>query len=245
MPSRWCIEIEEPGASVTEAKKLSKLAGVIARDTMPRNWPFGPETLQAIDGGPAALEAARHQLDPEAFEFRSGLERLEVVAVADADVANGPVFRGIDQHAVGIEDVDAGDVGVGAQPQLQHVVPFRRRHHGAERFRRGDAGTLDLRDHVALDSHEILELLVEMPGHQQHVVFELPFGAGKRAFAEIAGHDGGAERDRGNQEKAADRQASGSDLPERISSRRWGRWRSASWTGIVVAAKGRGTLSNP
>ena len=59
------------------------------------------------------------------------------------------------------------------------------------------------RDQVLLHDLEVFELLVEMAGEQQHGVFQLAFAVAQRAFAEIAGHDGGADRDGGDQERAA------------------------------------------
>ena len=59
------------------------------------------------------------------------------------------------------------------------------------------------RDQVFLDDREILELLVEMARQQQHGVFQFALAVVQRAFAEIAGHDGGADRDRRDQQHAA------------------------------------------
>ena len=61
-------------------------------------------------------------------------------------------------------------------------------------------------DQVLLHDLEVLELLVEMAGQQQHGVFQLALAVAQRAFAEIAGHDGGADRDRRDQEDAAEDQ---------------------------------------
>ena len=46
-PFWWCIAIEESSPSPVEAKKDSSWSGVIARETMPRNSPWGPETRRA------------------------------------------------------------------------------------------------------------------------------------------------------------------------------------------------------
>ena len=70
-------------------------------------------------------------------------------------------------------------------------------------FRRRDPAGPHEADQVLLDASEILELLVEMAGQQQHGVFQLALAVAQRALAEIAGHDGRADRDRGDQQHAA------------------------------------------
>ena len=85
---------------------------------------------------------------------------------------------------------------------------------------RDPAGTHE-RDQVLLHDLEVFELLVEMAGEQQHGVFQLAFAAAQRALAEIAGHDGRADGDGGDQERAAQDQpadraaAEGGRNPER------------------------------
>ena len=71
--------------------------------------------------------------------------------------------------------------------------------------RRDPAGTHE-RDQVLLHDLEVFELLVEMARQQQHGVFQLAFAAAQRALAGIAGHDGRANGDRGDQERAAEDQ---------------------------------------
>src|SRR5882724_3578685 len=61
---------------------------------------------------------------------------------------------------------------------------------------RGDPARSHMRNEVLLNDLEVFELLIEMTDQQQHVIFQL-------AFAEIAGYDRGADRDRRNQECAA------------------------------------------
>ncbi|MGY4300191.1 hypothetical protein ACVWXN_008286 [Bradyrhizobium sp. i1.4.4] len=46
-PFWWCIAIEDSSPSPAEAKKDSSCSGEMARDTMPRNSPWGPETRRA------------------------------------------------------------------------------------------------------------------------------------------------------------------------------------------------------
>ena len=67
---------------------------------------------------------------------------------------------------------------------------------------RDPAGTHE-RDQVLLHDLEVFELLVEMTGEQQHGVFQLAFAVAQRALAEIAGHDGRADGDGRDQERAA------------------------------------------
>ncbi len=67
---------------------------------------------------------------------------------------------------------------------------------------RDPAGTHE-GDQVLLDDLKVFELLVEMAGQQQHGVFQFALAVAQRALAEIAGHDGRADRDRGDQERAA------------------------------------------
>ena len=69
-------------------------------------------------------------------------------------------------------------------------------------------------DQVFLDDLEILQLLVEMTGEQQHGVFQLALGVVQRALAEIAGHDGGADRNRRDQQNCRPGSASGSGRRE-------------------------------
>ncbi len=66
-----------------------------------------------------------------------------------------------------------------------------------------DSGRFHVSDKVFLNRPEILELLVEMTGQQQHGVFQLAFAALQRALAKITGHDRRADRDCRNEEYAA------------------------------------------
>src|SRR5215213_6465186 len=86
--------------------------------------------------------------------------------------------------------------------------------------RRDPAGTHE-RDQVLLHDLEVFELLVEMAGEQQHGVFQLAFAVAQRALAGIAGREGRADGDGGDQERAAQDQpadraaAEGGGNPER------------------------------
>jgi hypothetical protein len=70
-------------------------------------------------------------------------------------------------------------------------------------LRRADPAGSHEADQVFLDDLEVLELLVEMAGQQQHGVFQLALAVAQRPLAEIARHQGGADRDRGDQQHAA------------------------------------------
>src|SRR5262249_10333047 len=83
-------------------------------------------------------------------------------------------------------------------------VPLGARQLRAERLGRRNMGSLDLRDDLALDCHEVFELLIEMAGHQQHGILELVLGSLERAIAERAGHDRRPDRDRRDQKQATD-----------------------------------------
>ncbi len=73
-------------------------------------------------------------------------------------------------------------------------------------FRGGDPAGSHERDQVLLDDLEILELLIEMAGQQQHGIFQLALAVMQRALAEIAGHHGRADRNRRDQQRAAEDQ---------------------------------------
>ena len=152
---------------------------------------------------PALRETTLDQLHREWFGCGSGFQFLEEASIRDADVGHRPMFRGVDQRAVGVEDIDAGDIGLGAQLQAQDLVPRRRRHLRPEDVRRGDPGSLQLGDNIFLDPREILELLIEVAGQQQNGVFQLAVAAFEGALTEIAGHHRRAEGDRGDQQQAA------------------------------------------
>ena len=62
---------------------------------------------------------------------------------------------------------------------------------------------MDLRGNVPQDDREILKLLIEVTGEQQHGVFEFALVAVQGAFAEIADHDRRADRDRRDQKYGA------------------------------------------
>ena len=86
---------------------------------------------------------------------------------------------------------------------LQHLMHFRRRHRLPEGIGRRQSARADLRDDGILDGNEILELLIEVAGQQQHRIFQFAFGAVERALAENADHHRGADHDGRNQQHAA------------------------------------------
>ena len=88
------------------------------------------------DGCPATRKTAPHQLDQDRRCRRSRLEGLEEIAIGNIDVRERPVFRRVDQFSVGIEYIDAGNVGMTGHFRPQHRMHFRRRHQAAERIGR-------------------------------------------------------------------------------------------------------------
>jgi len=66
-----------------------------------------------------------------------------------------------------------------------------------------DAARLHVRDQVLLNGPQVFELLIEVPGQQQHGVFQLAFAAVQRALAEISDHDRSPDCDCRDQEYAA------------------------------------------
>jgi hypothetical protein len=162
-----------------------------------------PRHLLCDDGDPIPGEAALHQFELDGCRSGSRFEGLEEGAIGDFDIRNRPMLRRIDQHALRIEDVDAGDIGIGTDLDAQRVMPVDGRQLPAEGVGRGDASSPDFCDHVSLKDGEVFELVVEMTGQQQHGVFQLALVAFQRAFAKIIGHDRRADRDRRDQQGAA------------------------------------------
>ena len=74
-----------------------------------------------------------------------------------------------------------------------------------------DSARSHIRDQVVLNDAEVLELLVEVAGKQQHGVFQFALAVVQRALAEISNHDGGADGDCRDQQRRRRQSASGSD----------------------------------
>src|ERR1700730_17682501 len=100
-------------------------------------------------------------------------------------------------------------------PGPQHLVPFSGGHLPPENLGRAYSGALELRDGVFLNDDEILELLIEVAGEQQHGVFQLAFATVQRPLAEIADHDRGPDHDRSNQQHPAQHQPTDRALRKR------------------------------
>ena len=78
---------------------------------------------------------------------------------------------------------------------------------------------------------EIFELLIEMAGQQQHGVFQFALAVVQRALAEIADHDRGADRDRGDQQYAAD------DQPADRTAARTNAWKLSKALALAVIGR--------
>ena len=60
-----------------------------------------------------------------------------------------------------------------------------------------------LLDKLLLNEFEAFKLLIEVPGDQQHGIFEFASTVDQRALAKMANHDGRTDRDPGDQQRAA------------------------------------------
>ena len=89
---------------------------------------------------------------------------------------------------------------------LEHLMHVPAGHVAFQRLARRDAIRLDVLDHAFLDQVELLKLLVEMAGQQHHGVLELALAVDQRALAETADHGRGADRNRDDQQRAAQHQ---------------------------------------
>jgi hypothetical protein len=97
---------------------------------------------------------------------------------------------------VGVEDVDAADIGQRVRLGLEHQVDFLARHPALVVLCGGNAASPHEGDEVLLDDLEVFELLVEMAGQQQHGIFQFALAVAQRALAEIACHQGRADGNR-------------------------------------------------
>jgi hypothetical protein len=84
---------------------------------------------------------------------------------ADFDIRNRPTLGRIDQSSIGVEHIDARDIGVGADLRPQDFVPFQGGPLRLENLRRDSVG-MDLRGNVFQNDGEIFELLIEVTGQQ-------------------------------------------------------------------------------
>ena len=185
-------------------QELREVGGLDASSDHPQELAVGSGQLAGQHGGPGAGDAAVDRFDQQQGRFWVRLESLEIGPVRDVDGARRPAGGGIDHHAVRIEQVDAADIGKCGDLGLEHLVSVRAGHPAPVVLAGLDAGGLHIGGKVALDCAEILQLLIEVTGQQQHGVFEFTGAAVQRAFAKISGHDGGADRDGGDQESTTD-----------------------------------------
>jgi hypothetical protein len=77
-------------------------------------------------------------------------------------------------------------------------------HLALECFGRSDLGKLHLRDQVVCSDVAVLELLVEVAGEKQHGIFEFALAVAERLLTEFADREHRADRDRRDQETAAE-----------------------------------------
>src|SRR5207248_3710259 len=76
-------------------------------------------------------------------------------------------------------------------------------HTLPEALGRRDPTRAHVVDEILLDHLEIPELLIEVAGEQQHGIFQFALAVAQRPFAEISRHQRRADRDRGDQQHAA------------------------------------------
>ena len=167
--------------------------------------------------GPGAGDAAVHRLDQHVRRVGSYLESAKIGAIGDVHFGGRPCRRRVDQIAFGIDDVDAAHVGQRLDLRAQHPVDVLAGEALAIVLGACDAGRADVVDEILLDDREILQLLIEMMGEQQHGVFQLAAAVAQRALAEILRHQHRANGDRRDQQRAAhhqpaDRSAAHEDL---------------------------------
>ncbi len=181
------LEVDGFDAPADEAEEFALRPGDLARDHR----------------GPGAGDAAVNRLDQHLRRLRARLEGPEESTVRRVDRRHRPGCRCVDQIAFGVEDVDAADIGQCIDLGFQHQMDVMAGHPALVVLGRRDPAGTHERDQVLLHDLEVFELLVEMASQQQHGVFQFAFAAAQRALAEIAGHDGRADRDGGDQECAA------------------------------------------
>ena len=161
------------------------------------------DDLAREHGGPGAGDPAIDRFDQHVGRFRVVPEGLEIGPVRDGDRRDRPRRRRVDQHTIGIEYVDAADIGQRAQLGSKHQMDVRAGHSPFEILGAVDPVRAHIRDQVVLNGAEVFELLVEVAGKQQYGVFQFALAVVQRALAEISDHDRGADGDRRDQQPAA------------------------------------------
>ncbi len=153
----------------------------------------------------SAAEPSGHDFD---LLLRGGivLEPVEIAAVGHRDVGDRPLPRRVDQHAAGIEQIGAGNVGPAAGLCTQHLVHGERAHLAPEHVSGFDAAALELGDDALLQHRKVLELAVEMPGEHADGAFQAVAAALDRILPEAVDGERGADGGRKHQHEAADDQ---------------------------------------
>ncbi len=150
----------------------------------------------------SVAEPAGHDLDLF-LRGRIVPEAIEIAAVGDRNIGDRPAPRRVDQHAVGIEHVGAGDVGPAAGLCAQHLVHGQRGHLAAEDIGGCDAVALELGDDALLEHRKVGEFAVEMPGEHAHGVFQAVAAALDCILPETIDGERGADGHRDHQHEAA------------------------------------------
>jgi hypothetical protein len=153
--------------------------------------------------GPFFRHLAHDRLHDHVGRWPAGGEFSKVAAVRDADVRHRPDLGGVDQPALGVEQVQPADMRQRGELGAQHLVRAQGRHLLLERVCGIELPRVHVGDDVVVDVLEITELLVEMTGQQQRGVVQIAFGDLKRAFAVLQRQIGRAKRDRHHQRDAA------------------------------------------
>ena len=153
--------------------------------------------------GPNARDFADHGFDKHVGRCPSGCELLEIASVRNPDIRHRPHFRGIDQPAFPVEQIQGADVRKRGKPCAQHLVRGEQRHLLFEGFRRINSTIAYIGEDILVHVLEIRKLLVEVPRQQQRGVGKVAFGDLDCALPVLQRHVRGAERDRQHQRSAA------------------------------------------
>ena len=126
--------------------------------------------------GPGAGDAAVHRFDQHVRRLRIVSEGAEIGAIGNVDLRGRPCRRGVDHIAVGVDDVDTAHIRQRLDLRTQHLVHVLAGEAPAIILCGRDSGRAHMADEILLDDREILQLLIEMMGEQQHGVFQLTAG---------------------------------------------------------------------
>ncbi|MEY9573999.1 antitoxin component of MazEF toxin-antitoxin module [Bradyrhizobium diazoefficiens] len=153
----------------------------------------------------SVAEPSGHDLDL-LLRGRVGFEAVEIAAVGDRDVGDRPAPRRVDERAVGVEHIGAGDVGPAAGFCAQRLVHGEGAHLAAEDVGGGDAVAFELGDDALLEHREIRELAVEMADQQADGTLQAVAAALDRILPEAVDGERGADGGCSHQHEAADDQ---------------------------------------